>query len=301
VVGKLGARAAESLNLPAGTVAVTGGHDQTAGAFGCGIAHGGEAMYAIGTVECLLAVFDRIVTNEVMLKSNLCCYPHVVKDAWASIAFNFSGGSLLKWYKNNFNLIEIANARLENRSVYDVMLENIPEEPTGILVLPHFTSTGTPYMDPDPLGAIVGLRLDTSRSTIAKAILEGTTYEMKLNLDLLKSAGVSIERLRAIGGGSRSDAWLQIKADIMGLPIVRMQVTEAACLGAALCAGVATGVYSSADDAVKAACRTGKEFLPDVGRHGRYQELLAGYEELYGALKKVRTAIRNYSQGGVKK
>ena len=293
VVGTLGAKAAETLNLPKGTVAVTGGHDQTAGAFGCGIAQPGEGMYATGTVDCIAAVFGAIVTNETMLSNNLCCYPHVIEDTWASIAFNFTGGSLLKWYRDNWNLVEIVKARANNENIYDLMINSIPSEPTGLLVLPHFTSTGTPHMDPDPTGAIIGLTLATDKATVTKAILEGTTYEMKLNFDMLRDAGITLERLRAIGGGARSDAWLQIKADIMGVPVVRMQVTEAACLGVALLAGVATGVYGSPDDATAAACRTGKEFTPNTGRHARYSELLAGYRELYGALKKVKQAIGN--------
>jgi len=292
VVGELSRRAAEELELPVGTLAVAGGHDQTAGAFGCGIAEPGEAMYATGTVECLLAVFESVVTNETMLRSNLCCYPHVAAGSWASIAFNFTGGSLLRWYRDQFNLLERHIAQIHNTDVYDYMLQNLPEAPTGILILPHFTSTGTPHMDPDPLSAVVGLTLATTKAEVTKAVLEGPTYEMKLNLELLNKAGVRVKRLRAVGGGAKSDVWLQIKADIMGVPIVRMEVTEAACLGVAMKAGVAAGVYSSEAQAVEATCRHGAEFAPEPKRQARYEELLRGYEKLYDALKPVNEAIK---------
>jgi len=292
VVGELSAEAAKELNLPPGVPAVTGGHDQTAGAFGCGIAEPGEAMYAIGTVECLAAVFDSIVANDTMLENNLCCYPHVAAGTWASIAFNFTGGSLLRWYRDQFNTLEKFNALMTAGDVYDQMLKGLPEDPSGILVLPHFTSTGTPHMDPEPVGAIVGLSLATTKNQVTKAVLEGPTYEMKLNLELLKSAGVKVNRLRAVGGGAKSDAWLQIKADIMGLPILRMEVTEAACLGVAMKAGVAVGVYSSDAQAVEATCRPGDEFHPDPKRQARYAQLFGGYEKLYDSLKPINKAIR---------
>jgi len=296
VVGKLDGKTANRLGLEPGVLAVTGGHDQTAGAFGCGIARPGEAMYATGTVECIAAVFDQIVTNDTMRSNNLCCYPHVVEGAWASIGFNFTGGSLLRWYRDAFCRLEKASAALDNHDTYDVMLAEMPKEPTGVLVLPHFTSTGTPHMDPEPISAIVGLTLASGKGHMTKAILEGTTYEMKLNLELMKEAGIQISRLRAVGGGAKSDKWLQIKADIMGLPIVRMEVTEAACLGVALLAGMAAGVYKNVGEAVGITSRTGLVFEPDEKRSAQYADLLAGYRELYDALKPVKEALSGRTQ-----
>ena len=84
-----------------------------------------------------------------------------------------------------------------------------------MLVLPHFTTTGTPHFDNHSRGAIMGLTLDTTRQDIVRAVLEGITYELRMCIDLLDEAGVPVDELRATGGGAKSAPWLQIKADIM--------------------------------------------------------------------------------------
>ncbi len=106
----------------------------------------------------------------------------------------------------------------EGRDVYDVLMERMADEPTDIFLLPHFAMAGTPYMDPGAIGGIIGLRLTTTRQQLIRAVVEGITYEMKLSLELLNEAGMPVEELRAIGGGAKSDRWLQLKADETFMP-----------------------------------------------------------------------------------
>src|SRR5205085_4933673 len=89
----------------------------------------------------------------------------------------------------------------------------IPEDPTSLHILPHFTATGTPHFDTNSKGVIAGLRLSTTRGEIVRAVLEGVTYEMALNASVLGDCGAVIESFRAIGGGAKSPIWMQLKAD----------------------------------------------------------------------------------------
>ena len=207
-VGTIPDQVADDIGLPHGIVVATGGHDQPAGALGSGIVSAGEAMYATGTVECICPVYDAFTMNDVLIENNLCCYPSCRPGLFASIAFNFTGGSLLKWYRDTFGGADREEAAKRGCDVYEVILEGVSPEPEDLLVLPHFTMTGTPHFDVASRGAILGLTLQTRREEVVAALLSGVTYEMKLNLRLLQDSGVHIDRVRAVGGGAKSPLWL---------------------------------------------------------------------------------------------
>ena len=131
------------------------------------------------------------------------------------------------------------------------------------------------------------LTFATDRAALAKAILEGLTFELRINLDLLRESGVAIDELRAVGGGARSPLWLQLKADICRMPLRVPQVTEAACLGAALLAGVACGVYPDLETAVSNTVRLGGQITPDPQSSGAYANRFETYRRIYPALKSL--------------
>jgi xylulokinase len=288
LVGELGREAARKLRLPVGCKVATGAHDQSAGAVGAGAIKGGYAMDATGTVECIALAVKRQIASEIMLENNFGCYPHAVPDTFITLGFNSTGGSLLRWFRDTLAGEEKAQAKKERRDVYEILMEEMSDEPSSIFVLPHFTAAGTPYMDPKPTGAIVGLTLSTTKPQLIRAVVEGITYEMKLNLFLMEKAGIEVEELRAIGGGAKSEKWLQLKADMFDRPVVRLAVSEAVCLGGAICAGVATGVYSSYEQATDLVVKKEKQFTPNRKRAAYYDERLAAYREIYPALKRVQ-------------
>jgi len=283
--GKLHTKTAERLGLDKEVIVTIGGHDQSCGALGVGITGAGSAAYSIGTVECISAVFDKCVLNETMRQANLATYPYTIEGLYTTIAFNITGGNLLQWFRDNFCRYELEKAKKTNSQVYDLILDDIPEEPTKIFVQPHFAATGTPYFDPNPTGAIIGLSLKSTRAEIIKAILEGVTYEMKLNLELLQSAGIKINKISACGGGAKSDKWLQIKADILALPIEALPTGEAGCLGAALLAGWAVGDIKSPEETIRAGVKALRVFEPQSQNVSRYQKLYEIYKQIYPRLK----------------
>ena len=115
-------------------------------------------------------------------------------------------------------------------------MNELPEEPSRLMVLPYFTPSGTPYFDVNVKGTILGLDLSVTRIEILRALLEGVAFEIKLNLDILKQSGYEVRELRIIGGGSKSMKHVQLKSDVTGMPITVLDVTEAGCMGVAMLA-----------------------------------------------------------------
>jgi len=288
VVGELPRKSADLLGLPRSCLVVTGGHDQPAGALGAGVIRPGIAIDATGTVECLTPAFAEPHLDERMLRSGFACYPHTAPGLYCTIAFNFTGGSLLRWYRDTLGEAERAAAQAEGRDVYDVILEQMPTEPTDLLVLPYFTSTGTPYFDPKPTSVILGLDLGTTRGQLIRALLEGLSFEIKLNIELLADAGVELDELRAVGGGAKSERWLQLKADVFNRRVVSLETSEAACLGVALLAGTAAGAYRSLGEAVAATVRPTRTYTPDPQRARFYGEQFGRYRRLYPLTEQLR-------------
>jgi xylulokinase len=290
-VGKIHSDVAADLGLPAEVRLVTGAHDQLAGALGAGITRSGIAMDATGTVECICPAFSEPVLTPAMRENNYCCYPHAVPGLYVTIAFNFTGGALLRWYRDEFGRAEVEEARLAGLDVYDVLMAKAGTQPSGVFVLPHFTVSGTPWFDSEARGAILGLTLGTTKTEIIQGILDGITFEMRLNLEKLEEAGVSIRELRAIGGGAKSRTLLQIKANVFNRPVHTLNISEAACLGAAMLAGKALGAYRSLEEAAQQLVQVKETFEPDPSAAERYHEHYLIYRDLYPALKELTHRI----------
>jgi sugar (pentulose or hexulose) kinase len=180
--------------------------------------------------------------------------------------------------------VEEAASLPAGQSVYDLILAQAVTGPSPVLVLPHFVGTGTPWLDPASKGAIIGLDLSTTNGQIIKGILDSVTYEIKLSVDAMEAAGIVVREVRAIGGGAKSELWLQTKADIWGKPVVAMDVSEAPCLGCAILAGVATGAFPSVEAGITQMVRTRRIYEPDLSLHERYMEKARLYRQVYPAL-----------------
>ncbi len=284
-IGEVSAQMSAELGLPRGVVCVTGGHDQPCGALGAGIIRSGEVMDATGTVECIAPAFTEPVINEEMINGNFACYPHVVEGLYVTLGFVSSGGVILRWFRDTLAEAEVAHAAAEGADVYDLLMETLPDAPGTAMLLPHFTGSGTPYLDLESKGAIVGLTLSTTKAELLKAILEGISYEIKQNLTMLQDAGVVINEVRAIGGGAKSEKWLQLKADMFGKKVIALDISEGVCLGTAILSGTAIGKYESVDAAVEQLVTPRNVYHPRTEISRIYDERLKTYAQIYPALQ----------------
>jgi xylulokinase len=234
VAGYVDKDIAKSLFLSESILVVTGGHDQPCSALGAGAIDPGMSVYATGTVECITPAFSQPIFSESLRKNNFCTYDHAFPGMYSSVAFSLTGGNLIRWFLDTFGEKELADAKRLSRDPYEILLEQIPHQPSNLLVLPYFTPSGTPYFDTSVRGAIIGMDLSTKREEILKALLEGVAFEIKLNLEILENSGYKINELRAIGGGAKSNILTQLKANVINKPITTLNITEAGCMGVAM-------------------------------------------------------------------
>ncbi|CAN5501472.1 xylulokinase [soil metagenome] len=283
-VGRLSGENCRRLHLASGAIVVAGGHDQVCAALGCGAVEPGIAALGSGTVECIAATFSKPILSPALRDANLCTYSHAAPGLFATLAYNLSGGNVLRWFRDEWGGQEVGAAAASGADVYDLLLALMPENPTALMVLPYFTGSGTPHFDNHTPAAILGLRLTTSRGEVLKAILEGLCFELKMNLRILESSGISVEELRITGGGAKTRRGIQIKADVFNRPVRIPEVTEAGCLGAAMLACATKGNLDIQTLGARWV-RCGEPISPDPGRARFYQERAALYEQTYFSLR----------------
>jgi len=296
VVGTIPKHVAEELGLPNDVIVVAGGHDQPSGALGAGVVEPGRAMYATGTVECICPAFDEPIFDENLFQNNLCTYDHALKGMYTTALFSLTGGNLLRWFRDEWGKQEVEEAARTGADPYDLLIQAMATEPTELLVLPYFTPSGTPYFDAQVPGAILGLRLATTRGEVLRALLEGVALEMRLNVDILDRAGLHVHEFRAIGGGAKNLALTQLKADVLNRPITTLAVTEAGCLGVSMLA-CAADTGTPARELVDAWVDPTSVVEPDAQRAAIYQEKFAAYKELYPAIRRFNNASAGTSPG----
>lgn len=282
---------AGELGLPSSLLLVTGGHDQTCAALGAGAIHEGLGVASTGTAEVLSTALDRPVLSKAMFNSYYPCYQHAKNGVFFSFSLNHIGGILLRWWRDNFAGQETSEAAQRGIDAYQWIDALMPTGPSPVMFLPHLNGSGTPTCDLKAKGAVVGLTLATTRHDVAKAILEGLTFEFRNNLEAMLSCNISIEELVAVGGGAKSSAWLQLKADILNRPLRTLRCREAACLGAALLAGTAVGIYRHLEEAVAQTVRYEREYVPLPDRAAAYSERYAIYEQIYPRLRTLNSKL----------
>lgn len=295
VVGTIPHKIAEKLGLPDGVMVVAGGHDQPCGALGAGAVEPGTAMYASGTVECISPVFAEPRFDERLFRSNLSTYDAALPGMYTTALYSITGGNLLRWFRDQWGQLEVAEAARSGADPYELLLRGMSPNPTELMVLPYFTPSGTPYFDTETPGAILGLRLTTTRGQVLRALIEGVAMEMRLNLDILQEAGLPVRQLRAIGGGAKSVALVQLKADVLNRPFTTLAVTEAGCLGVAMLACAADNDISPCE-VVASWVKTGPTIEPDPCRVARYNDRFEAYRQLHPAVRDLWKRLTALSQ-----
>ncbi len=289
--GTLCKEIAEQTGMQESVQIVSISHDQVAAAVGAGVFDSDTAVDGAGTVECVTPVFDGLPDPQVMYDGYYAVVPYVIPGKYVCYAFSYTGGALIQWCVETLAKKEKEMAKEQGISV-NAYLENQfrrPEaefdEPTGILVLPHFAGAATPYMDTASKGAVIGLDMGSTVSDIYRACMEGVAYEMLLNMECLKGSGVHYKMLHATGGGAKSEFWMQMKADMLNVPITALQTVDAGTVGSAMLTGIAAGCFADLQDAAAHMVEKKQVYYPRQEMHKKYQALYKKYRRLYKAVR----------------
>lgn len=258
--------------VPCGTVVgeyegikvVTGAIDQIAGAIGAGVIKKGIISEMTGTTMVVFVPSDSV--PEYAPESKIPC--HINYDGkYCLLAWTPTAGIALKWFKNNF---------CENFSFkeLDGLAKDIAPGSAGLTFLPYLCGATMPKYNPNAKGVFYGLTMEHTRGHFVRSILESVACMLKESLDYIKA---DCEEIRTMGGGAGSPLWCKIKADMTGKTLVTLENEETACLGSAILAGTATGVYESIEKACDIAVKKNKVYAPGgddyTDCYNRYLEL----------------------------
>lgn len=290
IAGRLSKEIALDLGLQEGTAVALGGHDQPCGALGAGAVHPGDVTDSAGTYECMTAVSDMAMNTPKAFDYSLNSYCHVVPDKYVTLAF-FPAGMVPSWFTAQFCYEDKIMAQKVGKDLFELLDEKISEYcpgPTGLNIVPHFVGSCTPYWDSRARGTMAGLTPGITRFHIYKAIYEGIACELAINVGALEEVVGEFERMIISGGNSRSPFTVRLRADITGKTFHLLRSKEAVCLGAAILAGISTGVFRDAQDAVARIVQTEKTISPDFNTRSDYKKQYERYKVLYHSFDQYR-------------
>jgi xylulokinase len=272
VVGHLLLEMAEALQLPVDLPVVCGAGDQEAQAIGNGIIRSGLLSSTIGTGGQLFAPIDRYRSDPQLRLHTFC---HAIPNLWHWQAATLTAGASLRWLRD---------AVLGGRYTYQELADaaaTIEPGAEGLLFQPYLAGERTPHMNPNLRGSFVGLTLRHSWKHMARAVMEGVVFSLFDGLELMRDLGAKFDQIIASGGGTKHPLWLQLQADIFGMEIRTTQTPEAAAFGAALLAGVGTGVFAD----VSQACARCVKWSEEVYRPR--EEITRSYREQVKKWRKI--------------
>ncbi len=282
-VGPILPSVARELGLDPATVVCTGALDQAAGAIGVGNIREGVFSENTGAALAICATVPAPVFDP---GRQMPCHYHGVAGRYMEHTFT-SGGMVLRWYRDTFCQPEVDEAAASGRDAYDLLSElaaTIQPGSEGLVMLPHLQGAMAPEANPRAKGVFYGFTLRHTKAHFARSIMEAIAFIVRRNVEVLAGMGIAVDEIRALGGGARSRVWSQIKADVLGLPVVTTENEEAASLGAAILAGVAVGTFASLEDAIARTVIVKDRFEPDPSSRATYDAAYATYRELYGDL-----------------
>ncbi len=279
IAGSITRKASVETGLPEGILVITTAGDQPCGSLGAGLVKPGILAINGGT-SCTSEILSKHLPSRKKINYFIEISP--TGDYFPEVSVHSGGSALMNWFKDNFASQEIEIARKEKRDVWEVIYNEarqIPPGNLGLMMVPYLGGAGPPYWDLDARGVLFGIMLDHKRSHLVRAIMEGLSYETRRAMELMvEGTGVEIKEVRMYGGSSRSDIWNQIFADVLGLNVYTTKTTETTALGAAICAAVGGGVYSTMEKAVKEMVHIDKEYCPIDKNRNVYDKL---YTQVY--------------------
>jgi xylulokinase len=277
VTGAVTREAASATGLRPGTPVVAGGGDQAANAVGVGVVDVGTMALSLGTSGVVFATTDRPLYEP---RGRVHAFCHAVPGRWHMMSVMLSAAGSLRWFRDavapGMDFGELVAPAAE-----------VPAGSAGLLFLPYLSGERSPHPDPLARGAFVGLTLRHDRRHLTRAVLEGVAFGLRDGLDLMVAAGMPApNQIRASGGGTASELWRQILADVLGAEIATVSTTEGAAYGAALLAAAGASWFPRVEDAADALIRVTPVAAPGPDE-GRYAAAHGAYRELYPALRPV--------------
>jgi len=286
VVGEVSATVCKELGLRHPIPVVAAGGDQQAAAVGLGIVVPELMCVNTGTGSFILAHTDKPAFDP---ERRVVCTASAVAGKWLMEAGIFTSGSVYRWFRDTFAMVEKNAAEALSIDTYEIInseVKNSPPGADGIVFIPHFAGTAAPYWNPGASGVIFGLSLGHTRPAVIRALLEGITLEINKNIRIIEELVGPIREIRVSGGAARSSTFNQIQADVYGKPVLRSVSEQSSGLGALILAATAIGKFSTLGQAVDTLLEfdPGGRVHPRDRFHAVYQRVGELHDAIYQAL-----------------
>ncbi len=293
IMGKISAQAASDTGIPAGLPLIAAAADKACEVIGAGCLEPHIGCLSYGTT----ATINTTNTRYVEVTPYIPPYPAAVPGAYSTEVQIFRGYWMVNWFKEQFGHLEQSMAASQGimaEDLFDDLVNSVPPGSMGLMLQPYW-SPGVTVPGPEAKGAVIGFGDVHHRGHFYRAILEGLAYALREGKERTeKRSGVKITALRVSGGGSQSDAAMQLTADIFGLPTARPHIYETSGLGAAIDAVVGLGLYPDFKTAIAAMTRIGRIFEPIASNQKIYDELYRRvYQKMYSRLKPLYHDIQD--------
>ena len=285
ITGRVSAEGAAASGLREGTFVVAGAGDQAAGAVGMGIVRSGLVSATIGTSGVVFAATDRPALDE---RGRVHTFCHAAPGRWHVMGVTQAAGLSLSWFRDRFGVADAVSK--EKHDSYELLCKEATTAPPGsdgVLWAPYLMGERTPHLDAHARAAVVGLVASHTRAHIVRAILEGVAFSLRDTLTIFEEMNLPVETIRLGGGGARAPLWQQIQADVYGQGVEILATKEGAAYGAALLAGVGSGVWPSVDEACAQVVHVAARVEPDQAVSVLMNRRYAAFRALYPALRRV--------------
>ena len=299
VVGLLTKEAAADMGLEAGTPVIGGMGDVPAAATGSGALEDGDAHIYLGTSGWLVISTSKVKN---LGKNGIVSVVSADPEMYIMIGETETAGACLKWFAENFATVEeVQKARQagDEMAIFPILDQVVEKAPAGskrLLFTPWMFGERAPITDTTLRAAFVNLSLEHEREHLLRAVYEGVAYNFRWLTDAVARAGFGCRTLRAIGGGARSDVWMQIMADVTGREVEAVQTPqEAGAMGCALAVAVALKEYESYRE-LKKVIRVRGTFEPDPACCTEYEELYRVFRCLHGNLTGICRTLNEPGQ-----
>jgi xylulokinase len=296
IAGKVTLRAAAETGLTAGTPVITGSCDASAEVVSVGALTPGDGGLTYGSTICLL-----VATKEINPHPSFSFFPHVIPDLYILGAGTATSASLTRWFRDNFGHVEMETERLLGLNAYHLLSDEAAQVPAGsegLVVLPYFAGERTPIWDTQARGCILGLTLSHSRAHVYRALLEGTAYSVRHNLEVMAQTGTEVKRLISTGGGVRSALWTQIMSDVTGRPQEVADVPYGSPYGSAYMAGYGVGLFPDLRSLHQKWVKIARRVEPNPRLKPLYDQYYEVYRQTYEHVKENMHTLARLARSG---
>jgi xylulokinase len=257
--------------------------DGSAAALEAGATEFGVGAEMTGTSTVLLMPNDRPITHPLLI-----AMPHAIPNRYLLLGATVASGASLRWYRDQFGRGETQAAAKMKLDPFDLLTQQaaqIMPGSDGIIFLPYMMGERSPLWHTNARGVFFGLSLTSTAAAMIRAILEGTVFALRHNIEVAEQAGIRLNEIRSVGGGARSALWSQIKADILGLPVLLPEAAVGAPFGDAILVGMGLGLYPEVLQSVHQMVKVKGRYEPNWENNARYQQIYPIFRSIYEHLR----------------